>query len=771
MQSDLDPTRRSRREFLTIASSGALALAGAASARGHAPGEQIPDGRHSRPSDADIARGDGNATRVPFQPVDIPDWVYDVSRMSFLSPGEIDQAAAIGVQVVHGNAVWPYFPLRKDGGGLSEPDTKTLRGFVEGCHKHQMKLVLGLPPFPAVDLVKAHPDWRVHPDDTGAVLSVEPREDNLGTRVGCNLGPWGDYLIEVCGEFIEDFDLDGYSFDGNYHPPICYCPACKQAYQRDAGQAIPPAANLDDLAYRKYLVWRGERLEDHYRRLQQRIKTAKPTSVLMSWTVNAGRYGHFLHSPRAMPTRLNLLFDLPMQEWWLDETNFGASVAPAFGAAYLSATTGGRPNASEPYLMSRGNPYGTDSFPRHERITRAMLVMTSGGVAAESLGWPGGADAAASVYRQVETRRKWTHRATPMRWGALLCSEQTRQFYAYRDIANHFLPAVFGAFRCGLEEHLPLSIVNDWDLDADGLKGYRVLVLPSAAALSEMQCAAIRQFVEVGGGLVASAETSLFDELGQVRYDFALADLFGVSYEGTQAAPLERPELDANFAITVDDAYWQQRTGVATLTWPEHAVWADKGLNELVPARSARFRGPLVLARPRLPVEVVASFEPEGSPGQRSPAVVLRNFGAGRVAYLAAGLDAALWSYAYPYQRVMLSRLMQWAAGEAPAISISAPKCVQASFYRQHDGDGRRTVIHLFNGLNTTANHGLPAVDVPLREETVPIAGIEVRIAGPAPKRLHVEPGDITPEVNREGDTTIARLPPLELHAMLVIEE
>ena len=52
-----------------------------------------------------------------------------------------------------------------------------------------------------------------------------------------------------------------------------------------------------------------------------------------------------------------------MQEWWLDETNLGASVAPAFGAAYLRAVAGDRPCASEPYLMSRGNPYGTDVEP------------------------------------------------------------------------------------------------------------------------------------------------------------------------------------------------------------------------------------------------------------------------------------------------------------------------------------------------------------------------------------------------------------------------
>src|SRR5204862_6148560 len=94
-------------------------------------------------------------------------------------------------------------------------------------------------------------------------------------------------------------------------------------------------------------------------------------------TVTAGRYGDFLHLPRAMPTRLNRLIDLPMQEWWLDETNLGASVAPAFGAACLRAVAGERrPSASEPYLMSRGNPYGTDSFPQHERMARSPLALT-----------------------------------------------------------------------------------------------------------------------------------------------------------------------------------------------------------------------------------------------------------------------------------------------------------------------------------------------------------------------------------------------------------
>src|SRR5437870_1990676 len=150
-----------------------------------------------------------------FEPVKIPDWVYSVTRMAFLTPGEVDKAARAGVQVVHGNAVWPYYPLRKDGGGLPTQEDTLLRKFVGDCHRHHMKLVLGLPSFPAVELVKKHPEWRVHATNSDAILKLVPEKEKLGTRVGCNLGPWGDCLIEVWAELMRDYRVDGYSFDGN----------------------------------------------------------------------------------------------------------------------------------------------------------------------------------------------------------------------------------------------------------------------------------------------------------------------------------------------------------------------------------------------------------------------------------------------------------------------------------------------------------------------------------------------------------------------------
>jgi hypothetical protein len=691
--------------------------------------------------------------------------------MAFVAAGDVGRAAKAGAQVVHTNLVWPYYPLRRDKGGLSPQDDRRLRELVAACRKANLKLVLGLPPFPPVTLVQKHPDWRVHPDDHGSILKVVPDEKNLGTRLGCNLGPWGDYFIEVCGELVESHQLDGFSFDGNYHPAMCYCLACKAAYRQDKGRDLPAQVNLEDIGYREYLIWRGERLEDHYRRLQQRIKGANADAVLMSWTVNAGRYGHFLHSPRAMPTRLNLLFDLPMQEWWLDETNFGGSVAPAFGAAYLRATTNGRPCASEPYLMSRGNPYGTDSFPIHERRTRCLLAVTSGNILAESLGWPGHQDSAADDFHAVAQRERFLKRTTALPWVALLVSEQTRQFYAFKDIAERFLPHVFGAFRAALEEHLPLTLLNDWDLDAQELAKYAVVVLPGAAALSDGQVAALRAYVRKGGGLVATAEVSLCDELGRPRRDFALGDLFGVSYRGRPKTPSGRPALDENFARALDENYWKQRTGIARLAWKDHPLIHDDRLSKLVPQKSVVCRGPLVLvSEPKEGDAVAVRMTPEGWDKASIPAVVAQRRGEGRVVYLAAGVDAALWSYAYPYQRRLFARAIEWAARTPPPISVAAPMCVQATYFTQAGKEGRRVLVHLFNGMNTTSNHGLPATDVPLREEVVPIHGIEVRFGKDAPKRFHLEPGNRDVEVRRDGGAAVVKLPPLEIHAMLVGE-
>src|SRR5262249_25634525 len=90
---------------------------------------------------------------------------------------------------------------------------------------------------------------------------------------------------------------------------------------------------------------------------------------------------------------------------------------------------------------------------------------------------------------------------------------------------------------------IPFEMVHDRLLDSAHLSPFKTLILPNIAALSDAQCAQLRAFVEQGGGLVATYETSLFDEWGVRRKDFGLADLFGVTFKGHIEGPMQNSYL------------------------------------------------------------------------------------------------------------------------------------------------------------------------------------------------------------------------------------
>src|SRR5438067_124990 len=72
-----------------------------------------------------------------FEPVQPPAWVHEVTRMAYLTPDQVADAARAGAHVMHTNIVWPHFPLRRDGGGLPATEAKRLQRCVEDCKRHK----------------------------------------------------------------------------------------------------------------------------------------------------------------------------------------------------------------------------------------------------------------------------------------------------------------------------------------------------------------------------------------------------------------------------------------------------------------------------------------------------------------------------------------------------------------------------------------------------------------------------------------------------------
>jgi hypothetical protein len=73
-------------------------------------------------------------------------------------------------------------------------------------------------------------------------------------------------------------------------------------------------------------------------------------------------------------------------------------------------------------------------------------------------------------------------------------------------------------------------------IEAGKLKGFKVLVLPDSLALSSVELAAIRKFVEGGGLLIADAETGLMDQHARWQTSGLLDGVLGVQRVNTRSA-------------------------------------------------------------------------------------------------------------------------------------------------------------------------------------------------------------------------------------------
>lgn len=764
----------SRREFLgavAVAATGELRTPLATAARQ----EKQPDiwGRVILPQPYDT---------MPFREIKIPAWVQDTTgvgyTLSVMNSAGRKSAAELGVTISEVGFVDPLYAYY-DSKLLTRRSPHVPLDRIEKDIAEYQRLgvrILGVyPPTLQGEVWELHPEWRRVPTDTDKIPEVDLKKQPTGGML-CLLGPYGDFFIDVLAEIVARFPaVSAFSFDGLHHAGGCYCQHCRANYRKDAGKEIPKR-NMEDDAFRRYLHWADRRIEDTIRRMQGRLKGINPNVALVTWTTNAGRFGHLLDIPRNMPARMNLLLDAPDQEFWLDETNRGASVAPAFGVAYMWAVTNHRVGFAEPYLMSRGNPYGKDSFPAHEVERRMMLALTHGTGPSIAVSQPEPLKAAvANGLREVEKRKPWLTHKSPEPWAAILVSDNTRVFYGRSggQVEDRYLANVFGFFRAALEEHLPFVLINDWNLNREDLSKFKVVVLPNAACISDLKPVdALKEYVHNGGGLVASLDAGLCNEFGTPRNGLPIAGLLGVDLKGTVRPPKPDEKLDENFARTLPPDYWQKRKGAWDFqrrALPGSFLASDR-IGKLIGDAPVTFKGPVARIETLPGTTVLATVKPRDQPkGEELPAIVSRSSGAGKVVYFAAGFDAAHYSASYPYYRLVLAGAMRWAASARPPVEVDAPMCVHAVTVRQRK-DGERLIIHLYNDVNTTAGHGHPAEEVPLREETIPIHDIGVAFRGYDIKRVRLEPQGLELKLEKDGETVRVTVPKLTVHAMVVAE-
>ena len=389
----------------------------------------------------------------------------------------------------------------------------------------------------------------------------------------------------------------------------------------------------------------------------------------------------------------------------------------------------------------------------------------------------------------VKAREEWWQASEPIPYIGIVASEQTRNLFAQGALPVYFSHTL-GAFRAIFEKHWPVRILTEYDLEDADLHGVRVLMLPDVACLSARAAEVVRRFVLQGGGLVASFETSLYDENFARRSDFALSDVLHAHYRKTHPVQLR----SENIYLTIDS---------------DHPIVNDP----LIRAKQATAwrgdpgppsaKGPLALiasaveADPADGGNVLMNWatSQDDRPEGRHPAVIASTFGKGRVVYFAAGVDKAMFFYPDTYMRQLLSNACRWAAGDVPPpVEVAGPLVLATTFRRQPEK--KRIVVHLLNDHSSYGRHsiyqklaplpkelqkswGFPNQSElrgtwPIREEVLPLCDIKVRCRLPGITKATLEPENVPlplTRVDNGADRAIeVVVPRLNMHSMVIFE-
>jgi hypothetical protein len=302
-----------------------------------------------------------------------------------------------------------------------------------------------------------------------------------------------------------------------------------------------------------------------------------------------------------------------------------------------------------------------------------------------------------------------------------------------------------------IEARIPFDMVHDRLLDAARLRSFETLILPNVAALSDAQCAQLTAFVEAGGGLVATYETSLLNEWGEPREDFGLAGLFGVKFRGRAAGPMQNSYLHLErTAPGADDM----------LQGLEDAPRIVNGIYRLEVEPTEPGESPLTLipSYPDLPMEKVYPRVPRTGLGQ----LFVRRRGAGRVVYFPWDIDRTFWEVLSPDHGKLLANAVTWAAHEPPPVSVLGPGVLDVTCWRQRSS----VTVHLVNLTNPMMMKG------PFRE-LISVGPQQVRVRLPAnfrPGKVRLLASGHVPRVTRARGEIAVTVPSILDHEVIAID-
>jgi hypothetical protein len=614
---------------------------------------------------------------------------------------------------------------------------------VAGCRKLGMSVLIRTDPHATYDDAKAaHPDW------IAVTADGNPRRHWSSPEmwVTCALGPYNfEFMTAVHKEIMNRYHADGIFMNRWDGSGDCYCQHCRENFKSATGFDLPHTTNSQDPAKRAFLEWRRQRLVDVIDLWNREIRAINPESSIIP--NNGSGASSPLNSIEISRRAPMLAADRQARHGLAAPWLVGKS------AKEYRATMGDKPVIGLFGIGLEEQYRWKDSVTSNAEIRIWALDAVANGMRpwftkfSATLHDERWLKAIDDIYLWTDKNQHYLAGRRPLARVGLVYSQQTAWYCPSAKPEDYAL----GWYQALIESRIPFEMVHDRLLDPEHLAAYKTLILPNLAALSDAQCDQLRAFVSNGGSIVATHKTSLYDEWGARRKNFALADLFGVDWTGKAQSPM------LNSYIRLEHE-----------ALPHHALFAGledapriiNGVSRLEVTPRAKFAETpftLIPTYPDLPMEKVYPRVP-----QTDVSCLYLRQPAGRVAYFPFDIDRTFWEVLSEDHLKVLRNTILWANNEAPIVEVDGPGFLDVTAWRNSGS----ITIHLVNLTNPMAMKG------PYRD-FFPVGQHIVRLRLPSDvhaKRARLLAADKDIAFEHSGTTISITVPSILDHEVVAID-
>ncbi len=555
------------------------------------------------------------------------------------------------------------------------------------------------------EFYNAHPDW--------FAVDAAGKPYKAGDMyITCVNGPYyNEHIPAILREIVDLYHPEGFtdnSWSGLGRNSPCYCENCKKGFRAVSGKEIPITANWGDKTYQQWIKWNYDRRLEIWDLNNRTTKAAGGPDCVWSGMNSgsiSGQSSNF-RDYKGICSRADILM--------IDDQ--GRSDASGFQhnadiGKFLHGLLGWDKLIPESMAMYQ---QGSVQFRLASKPAAEARMWMIAGIAGGIQPWWHHVGAyhedrrayhtAAPVMQWHKANEKFLVNRQPVATVGVVWSQQNTDFYG-RDNAGELVDQPWrGITQALIRARIPFIPVHADDIDRDAPQ-LSLLILPSLGAMTDAQVTSVRNFVEAGGGLIATGESSLYDEWGNARSDYALADLFGAhvtdqhrqnksfntSHTYMRLSPELRREVDG-----------PETGSEPAITTTRHHVLQGFEETDILP-----YGGQLYPLRTDAGVEIPLTFIPEfpvyppetawmREPKTDIPGLVLNTKHKGRVAFVPADIDGQFGQHNLPDHGDLLGNLIRWTVKESIPLKINGTGLIDCHLYKQQG----TLIIHLVNLTN-----------------------------------------------------------------------